>query len=228
MPVWPICFCSCCPIPPAAPMRLPAASTPMSRIDTPPSANAAIAASDARSTVSLSGCMPNFVIWIPRIQTSSPAITSPLSDGFEPEPNRLDTLTINTHRLRCQLDLHPERHVLRIGLHVDHVASHTGTATIHQCGHERHRHPGRGKRHDRERSQLALGRHIDLFEVCGTTSGARIAPIEEPCSTRRTLMGDEMRLIPQYQVVHQRNLTRHDTPSRETPEFEDTLLPWPE
>jgi hypothetical protein len=46
----------------------------MSRIVTPPSARAAIAASAARSTVSLSGCLPNFVILMPRIQMSSLAM----------------------------------------------------------------------------------------------------------------------------------------------------------
>jgi hypothetical protein len=43
-------------------MRLPAANTPMSRIETPPSASAPSAASAARSTVSRSGCFPNFVM----------------------------------------------------------------------------------------------------------------------------------------------------------------------
>src|SRR6478752_1366139 len=172
MPVCPICFCSCCPIPPAAPIKFPAARTPMSRIDTPPSASAAIAASDARSTVSLSGCLPNLVIWIPRIQTSSPAIASPLSDRFETEPDRLDTFAIRTHRLRRQLDLHPEGHMLGIGLDVDHVAAHAGAATIHHRGHERHRYSRRSERDDRERSQLALGGHIDIGECGGTTAGA--------------------------------------------------------
>jgi hypothetical protein len=62
MPVWPICFCSAWPIPRPPPIRLPAASTPMSFIVTPPSARAACAASAARSTVSSSGCFPNFVM----------------------------------------------------------------------------------------------------------------------------------------------------------------------
>ncbi len=43
-------------------MRLPAARMPMSFIDAPASSSAAIAASDARSTVSLSGCFPNLVM----------------------------------------------------------------------------------------------------------------------------------------------------------------------
>ena len=62
MPVWPICFCSAWPIPSPPPIRLPAASTPISFIVTPASLNAACAASAARSTVSRSGCFPNFVM----------------------------------------------------------------------------------------------------------------------------------------------------------------------
>ena len=56
------------------PIRLPAASTPMSAIVTPPSFKAAIVASAARSKVSLSGCLPNLVMAIPRIHTSSLAM----------------------------------------------------------------------------------------------------------------------------------------------------------
>ena len=52
-------------------MRFPAAMTPMSRIRTPASARASSVASAARSTVSLSGCFPNFVMRMPRIQTLS-------------------------------------------------------------------------------------------------------------------------------------------------------------
>jgi hypothetical protein len=43
----------------------------MSFIETPPSFRAASVASVARSTVSSSLCLPNFVILIPRMYTSS-------------------------------------------------------------------------------------------------------------------------------------------------------------
>ena len=46
----------------------------MSSMVTPASASAPVAASAARSTMSLSGCLPNFVMWIPRIQMSSLAL----------------------------------------------------------------------------------------------------------------------------------------------------------
>ena len=62
MPVWPICFCNCWPTPACELKRLPAASTPMSWMVTPPSSSAPIADSLARSMRSLSVCRPNFVM----------------------------------------------------------------------------------------------------------------------------------------------------------------------
>ena len=64
---------------------------PMSFIDTPPSLRAPWTASAARSTVSLSGCLPNLVMWIPRIQMSSLALivccsVSQLLAGSNPKP----------------------------------------------------------------------------------------------------------------------------------------------
>ena len=79
MPVWPSCFCSCWPMPALACIRLPAAMTPMSFMVTPPSARAPRTASEARSTRSWSGCLPNLVMWIPRIHRSSDAMVSSLS-----------------------------------------------------------------------------------------------------------------------------------------------------
>src|ERR1700712_3212937 len=99
-------------------MRQPAASTPMSRIDTPASFNAARAASEARSTMSLSACLPNFVIVIPRIQTGSAfvigrpchfAVGSHVSslksrrsvraDRFVAETDGLDAVLVGTDRI---------------------------------------------------------------------------------------------------------------------------------
>jgi hypothetical protein len=51
---------------------VPAASTPMSRMDTSASASAARTDAEPRPTTSVSGHLPNFVIEIPRTQTSSP------------------------------------------------------------------------------------------------------------------------------------------------------------
>src|SRR4029453_9001771 len=94
------------------PIRLPAASTCISRIDTPPSASARRAASAARSTVSLSGCLPNLVIEMPRIHTSSD--TGRLQ-WLEAEADGLGTFTVGRDREGRQPHLHPQPDVLRIG-----------------------------------------------------------------------------------------------------------------
>src|SRR3954452_6724905 len=114
-------------MPPPKPMRLPAARMPMSAIVTPASASAALAASAARSTVSRSGCLPNLVMWIPRIQTSS-AMGS--LQGFEAEADRLGAVVVRAHQVGGEPDLHAERDVLVVGLGVDHVAAHAGAVAV--------------------------------------------------------------------------------------------------
>ena len=70
----------------------------MSFIVTPPSASAASAASEARSTVSLSGCLPNLVMLIPRIQMSSliaaPVVQSSCLGGFEAEADGFGAVVV--------------------------------------------------------------------------------------------------------------------------------------
>src|SRR3954453_10828950 len=101
---------------PPPPIRLPAASTPICLIETPPSFSAPSAASAARSTVSLSGYLPNLVMWIPRIQTLS-AISSPLgSDRFEAEADSFGAVVVSADRVRRELHLHAEVNVIRIGV----------------------------------------------------------------------------------------------------------------
>src|SRR5215468_7049920 len=136
MPVWPICFCSCWAMPPPRPNRLPAARIPMSFIVAPESASAPRAASAPRSTTSLSGCLPNLVMWIPRIQMSSLLLIVVLRfarcsvDGFETEADRLGSVGVGAHRIGGQPQLHAERDVLGIGWAVDHVAAHARAVAI--------------------------------------------------------------------------------------------------
>src|SRR5438105_1399762 len=158
MPVWPTCFWICWPIPrPPPPMRFPAAMTPMSRIRTPASARASSVASAARSTVSLSGCFPNFVILMPRIQTPSLLGTgcSLVRDGFEAEADGPGTGAVGAERVRRQPDLHAQRDVLGIGLDVDDVGPHAGALAVDDGGHERDRNAGSGVGDDRERPDFA-------------------------------------------------------------------------
>src|SRR5688572_12776051 len=125
MPVWPTCFWSIWPRwPPPVGMRLPAARIPMSFMEmpSPASAMAARVASEARSTVSLSGCFPNLVIEMPRMKTSSAAM-SVLLQGFEAEADGLGAVVVGADQVRGELHLHAELHVLGVGLGVDHVAA---------------------------------------------------------------------------------------------------------
>src|SRR5256885_2013408 len=157
MPVWPICFWSIWPIGAPAPMRLPAASTPMSFIVTPASDSAPIAASAARSTVSLSGCLPNLVIWIPRIQTSLVAMALLSADGLEAEADGLGAVVVGADRIRRQPHLHADLDVLGVRGAVDDVGPHARAVAVDDPGHERRGDAGRRERDDGERPQLPGG-----------------------------------------------------------------------
>src|SRR3954468_23424785 len=105
-------------------MRLPAAMMPISPMETPPSASALMTASDARSTVSLSGCLPNLVIEMPRIQMSSlmSVLSSVPCDRLEAEADGLGARAVGADDLGRQPDLHPDVDVLRVRRGVDDIA----------------------------------------------------------------------------------------------------------
>src|SRR6266480_6396079 len=154
---------------PPPPIRFPAARMFICFMLTPASPSAPRAASDARSTESLSGCLPNFVMWMPRIQTSS--LIAVLSDQavssgrFEAEANGLGPRFVGTEGERGEPELHSEAHVLWIGVGVDHVAAHARAVAVDHAGHERNRYPRGSQRDDREGLELALGRNVDVSEV---------------------------------------------------------------
>src|SRR6476620_9364870 len=177
MPVWPICFCSIWPIGAAPPMRLPAARMPMARMVMPPSDNAPITASDARSTVSFSGCLPNFVMWIPRIQMSSA-----MSGSFR----------------RCETESD------RLG--ADDVAAHARPVAVDDRRDERHGDARRRERHDRERPDLARGGDVGGAELGAEAARTGVAPVEEPGTAARALVGHEVGLGLEHEVVDQRDL----------------------
>src|SRR3954470_18303815 len=176
---------------PPAPMRLPAASTPMSFIVTPPSFSAARAASAPRSTMSLSGYLPNLVMWIPRIQTSS-AIRCSLGDRAEAVAHGFGALGINTNRGGRELDLHAEADVLGRRLDVDDVAAHARAVAVDDGRDERHRNAGRGHRHDRERLDDAARLDRHLLPLVVLTAGAGVAAVEEASPALRALVGHEV------------------------------------
>src|SRR6188472_1718567 len=130
-------------MPAPADMRLPAARMPMSWIVTPASASAASAASEARSIVSLSGCLPNLVILIPRIHTSS-AMSGHLQ-RLEPEADGLGSGRIGSDGKGREPHLQAQLHVLGVGLDVDDVALHGGAAAVDEAGHEGDGHAGRSE-----------------------------------------------------------------------------------
>src|SRR5581483_12242306 len=98
-------------------------------IETPPSESAPSAASAARSTVSLSGCFPNLVMWIPRIQASS-ATVAPLADRFEAEADGLGAVVVGPEREGGQAHRHAELDVLGVRLGVDDVGPHARAVTV--------------------------------------------------------------------------------------------------
>src|SRR5437879_5390655 len=208
MPVWPICFWSGCPMPAAALMRWPAARTPMSFMVTPPSLSAPRAASDARSMVSLSGCFPNFVMSMPRMKTSSLAIGGSFQ-RLEAEAHGLGALRVRANWERREADLHAQLHVVGVGRRVDDVAAHAGAAAVDHAGDERDRDTRRRERHDRVRLELTLGGDGDLLEVGATARCARVAAIEEAGAAGGALVGHEVRVRPEHQVVNQRDLFGH-------------------
>src|SRR4051812_20195905 len=220
IPVCPTCFCNCWPMPPR-PIRLPAANTPMSPIETPASPSAPLIASAPRSTTSLSKCLPNLVMWIPRIQMSSLALIalflSTLSGDssawvsagrFESEVDRIDAMIVRAGREGREPQLHAQRHVLGIRRAVDDVAADAGAVAVDNTGDERHFDTWSRKRDDRERTQLALRRDRHRLEVVGEATGAGIAPIEEPGPATGALVSNEMRIaVVQHEVVDKRNLS---------------------
>src|SRR5882724_2862682 len=159
MPVWPMAFWSCWPSAPP-PNRLPAARIPMSFMVTPASPSAPSAASAASSTVVWSGCLPNFVMWIPRIQTSPLLMSMPpraralRSRRFEAEADGLGASAVGADGERRQANLHAELHMLGVGGRVHDVGAHAGAVAVDHRRDERHRDAGRGQRDDRERAHL--------------------------------------------------------------------------
>src|SRR5262245_6697631 len=153
MPVWPICFCSIWPMPADAFIRLPAASTPMSLMPTPASRSAPCAASKARSTVSLSGCFPNFVMVIPSIQASlaiSRVLLSRLG-GLVAEADGRGAFGVSADRERHQPYLHAQCHMLGVGRRVHDTGRHARATAVDNPGDERDGHTLSCEVHDRKR-----------------------------------------------------------------------------
>src|SRR5437764_4595787 len=214
MPVWPTCFWICWPMPRPPPSRLPAAITPMSCIRTPASARAPRTAPAPRSTTSLSGCLPNFVMWMPRIQTVSrlgTAASSSVRDRLEAEAEGLGAGAVGAERVRRQPHLHAQREMGWVGVDVDDVGPHAGPVAVDDGGHEGDGEPRRGVGDDREGPHLTGGGHRHPAEVTAAAVGvgAGVAAVEVPGAAGRALVGLQMRITVEHQVVDDRDRARH-------------------
>ena len=75
--------------------------------------------------------------------------------------------------------------------------------------------PGAAKRHDGEGPHLARRRDVDRLEFGALAGGAGVAAVEEAGAARGALVGHQVRVVAQHQVVHQRDLLRHHAPKLE-------------
>ena len=179
---------------------------PMSFMVTPPSASAPCAASDARSTMSLSGCLPNFVMWMPRIQSSSDADAIVLNlPVVRSRSRRLRCLRRPCRPLRWPVGPSCPSHVLGIGRDVDEVGPHARALAVDDRGHEGHRDAGAAK------ATMVKAR---TSPVVATSACLKSVPRRRRsrCGGRRTgrrsraFVGHQVRVVTQHQVVHQRDL----------------------
>ena len=154
----------------------------MSFIVTPRVRQRRRAASAARSTVSWSGCLPNFVILMPEDPESSPWPCASAFRGSKAEADGLGAVSRRFRRVRGKPHLHPERARARgrASMLID-VAAHAGAAAVdHRPATNGTGMPGAANGDDRERPQLALGRDVDRAEL-----GAEARP-RRRCGGRRT------------------------------------------
>src|SRR5436190_9797306 len=141
---------------------------PMSFMVTPASPSAPSAASAASSTVVWSGCLPNFVMWIPRIQTSPLLMSMPpraralRSRRFEAEADRFGASAVGADGERRQANLHAQLHVLGVGGRIHDVGAHARAITVDDGGDERYRDAGCGEGDDREGANLTGGCDRDV------------------------------------------------------------------
>ncbi len=93
-------------------------------------------------------------------------------------------------------------------IHVHQVGAHAGAAAVdHRCN-KRNRNTGCSERDDGEGANLTVGVDVNPTELRCRTAGARVASIEKACSAADTLVGHEVRVVAQHEVVHMRNSRR--------------------
>ena len=172
-------------------------------------------ASAARSTVSLSGCLPNLVMWIPRIQSSSDADVIVVN---------LPGVRSRSRPLRCRCRPCRSTSVVRRTFMPVLTCSGSGVTLIRlartlvpsqstTAATNGHRDPGRGERHDGEGRAPHRSSALDtVSNSVASAGGAGVATVEEAGAARGALVGHQVRVVPQHQVVDQRDLLRHHAP----------------
>src|SRR5579862_4534020 len=218
MPVWPICFWSRWPSMAEASMRQPTASTPMSAIPAPASSRAPRAASLARSTVSLSGYRPNFVMAVPMIHTVS-ATVAPCprgcsaatavargSGGGEGEGDRLGPLLVPAAGEGREPHLHAEIDLLGLRARLDQVGlHHAATVELDDAGDVGDRDRRSGPIDDREGPERPGLGQVLLGELPLPAPRAGVAAVEEEGAAGGAGVGDEVRIGVEDEIVDDRD-----------------------
>ncbi len=131
-----------------------------------------------------------------------------LLEGSKPNPIASVPLAVGADDLGGQPDLHAQRHVLGIGRDVDQVGPHAGASAVDQGGHVGDRNPGAAKlTMVKARTSPSVG--MSTGRTRSGRSGTGVAPVEEPGAAGGALVGHQVGLVAEHQVVDQRDLLGH-------------------
>ena len=124
--------------------------------------------------------------------------------GLKSETYSFSSLRIHTNRTRDQTNPHSEFNMEVIKFHVYEIGPNTCATTVHyRCG-ERNRNAPSCRHDNCERDHLALVGDSHFMKLSPKARGTAIAPTEKMRCALVALLGDEMRIFAQPEVVHQR------------------------
>ena len=169
-------------------MRLPAASTPMSAIVAPRVGERGLRGFRRQVDGVLVGVLPELRHVDPEdpdVVTHRCAPVVQAEIGSKPNPIASTPLSSSPSEYVARLDLHPELHVLRIGVDVQQVPAHRGAVAVDDRGDEGRRDARCRVRDDRERPHFALAGDVGITELGAEARRAPVATIEVPRAARR-------------------------------------------
>jgi hypothetical protein len=134
----------------------------------------------------------------------------PLRRGFETEIDRLDAVAVLSDRKRGELDGHAQLHVIGVRFDVDDVGSYTGSIAIDDRRNEWDIDTRGREGHDGVGTDFALGCDSDLVELGSRALAAGIASVEEARTASGALIGFEVGVVAEYQVIDEGDLFGHD------------------